>query len=95
MRITFAISRIGQPVFPRGRQGLANMARLRSGGMLVKMDRFMTAGSANLLASRESAFRSRIGLEIQRLRVHLWCQERKRPDFDIIIEALIPTPISK
>lgn len=41
-----AISRIGKPLFPRGRQGLGDMVRfLRSGGMLgIVIDQYMRAG---------------------------------------------------
>ena len=41
-----AISRIGKPLFPRGRQGLSDMVRfLRSGGMLgIVIDQYMRAG---------------------------------------------------
>lgn len=91
-----AISRIGQPVFPRGRQGLANMVRfLRSGGMLgLLMDQAMTAGSqltffgAPAMTALSAA---ELALKYNALVVPTYGVRKENGlDFDIIIEAPIP-----
>lgn len=91
-----AISRIGTPVFPRGRAGLSDMVRfLRSGGMLgLLMDQHMGHGvplsffghpAMTALSAAELA------LKYDALVVPTYAVRRKGGlNFDIIIEPPIP-----
>lgn len=91
-----AISRIGKPLFPRGRQGLSEMVRfLRSGGMLgIVIDQYMRAGveldfmghpALTALSAAEMALR------YDALVVPTYgIRQPNGLDFDLIFEAPIP-----
>lgn len=91
-----AISRIGTPVFPRGRQGLADMIRfLRGGGMLgIVIDQYMRLGApltffGKIAPTALSA--AEMALKYDALVVPIY--GIRRPDglsFDIVAEAPIP-----
>lgn len=91
-----AISKIGTPLFPRGRKGLADMVRfLRGGGMLgMVIDQHMGDG-ARLTFFGETALTSlaaaELALKYDALVIPTY--GIRRPDglsFDIVIEAPIP-----
>jgi KDO2-lipid IV(A) lauroyltransferase len=91
-----AISRIGTPLFPRGRQGLSDMLRfLRSGGMLgLVLDQAMSGG-ARLTFFGKPALTALSAAEMA-LRYNALVVPAygiRRPDgltFDLILEAPIP-----
>jgi len=91
-----AISRIGTPVFPRGRAGLGNMVRfLRSGGMLgLLMDQHMGAGEELQFMGRPAMTAlsaADLALKYGALVVPTYAVRRPGGlDFDIIIEQPIP-----
>jgi len=92
-----AISRIGKPLFPRGRQGLSEMVRfLRSGGMLgIVIDQYMRAGveldfmghpALTALSAAEMALR------YDALVVPTYgIRQPNGLDFDLVFEAPIPS----
>ena len=90
-----AISRIGTPVFPRGRAGLGNMVRfLRSGGMLgLLMDQHMGAGEELQFMGRPAMTAlsaADLALKYGALVVPTYAVRRPGGlDFDIIIEQPI------
>lgn len=91
-----AISRIGTPVFPRGRAGLADMVRfLRSGGMLgLLMDQHMSHGSSLSFfghPAMTALSAAELALKYNALVVPTYAVRRPGGlDFDIIIEPPIP-----
>lgn len=91
-----AISRIGTPLFPRGRQGLSDMVRfLRSGGMLgIVIDQYMRAGveldfmghpALTALSAAELALRYG-ALVVPTYGI----RQANGLDFDLIFEAPLP-----
>jgi Kdo2-lipid IVA lauroyltransferase/acyltransferase len=91
-----AISRIGTPVFPRGRAGLADMVRfLRSGGMLgLLIDQHMGHGvplSFFGQPAMTALSAAELALKYDALVVPTYAVRRASGlDFDIIIEPPIP-----
>ncbi len=91
-----AISRIGTPVFPRGRAGLADMVRfLRAGGMLgLLMDQHMSHGAALTFfdhPAMTALSAAELALKYDALVVPTYAVRREGGlDFDIIIEPPIP-----
>jgi Kdo2-lipid IVA lauroyltransferase/acyltransferase len=91
-----AISRIGTPVFPRGRAGLADMVRfLRSGGMLgLLIDQHMGHGvplSFFDQPAMTALSAAELALKYDALVVPTYAVRRASGlDFDIIIEPPIP-----
>lgn len=91
-----AISRIGTPVFPRGRAGLAEMVRfLRSGGMLgMLIDQQMSRGVPLTFfghPAMTALSAAELALKYDALVVPTYAVRRDGGlDFDIIIEPPIP-----
>lgn len=91
-----AISRIGTPVFPRGRAGLADMVRfLRSGGMLgLLMDQHIGHGTPLSFFGQPAMTAlsaAELALKYDALVVPTYAVRREGGlDFDIIIEPPIP-----
>lgn len=91
-----AISRIGTPVFPRGRAGLADMVRfLRSGGMLgLLMDQHIGHGTPLSFFGQPAMTAlsaAELALKYDALVVPTYAVRRAGGlDFDIIIEPPIP-----
>jgi len=91
-----AISRIGTPLFARGRQGLAEMVRhLRAGGMLGMMvDQHMTHGEELTFFGREARTAlsaAELALRYDAMLVPTYAVRKADGlNFDIIIEAPIP-----
>ncbi|RUS60531.1 lauroyl acyltransferase [Pseudorhodobacter sp. E13] len=91
-----AISRIGTPVFPRGRAGLADMVRfLRSGGMLgLLMDQHIGHGAELTFfdhPAMTALSAAELALKYDALVVPTYAVRREGGlDFDIIIEPPIP-----
>tara|TARA_R110002073_G_scaffold229600_1_gene390444 strand:+ start:619 stop:1551 length:933 start_codon:yes stop_codon:yes gene_type:complete len=91
-----AISRIGTPVFPRGRQGLGAMVRfLRSGGMLgMVMDQSVSHGEKLRFfghTAMTSLSATELALKYNALLVPTYGVRRENGlDFDVIVEAPIP-----
>ena len=91
-----AISKIGTPVFPRGRAGLGDMVRfLRGGGMLgLLMDQHMGAGVALQFMGQPAMTAlsaADLALKYNALVVPTYAVRREGGlDFDIIIEKPIP-----
>jgi KDO2-lipid IV(A) lauroyltransferase len=91
-----AISGIGTPVFPRGRQGLGDMIRfLRSGGMLgLLMDQHMAHGTALEFfghPAMTALSAAELALKYNALVVPTYAVRRENGlDFDIIVEEPIP-----
>jgi KDO2-lipid IV(A) lauroyltransferase len=91
-----AISRIGTPVFPRGRAGLADMVRfLRSGGMLgLLMDQHIGHGEPLSFfghSAMTALSAAELALKYDALVVPTYAVRRAGGlDFDIIIEPPIP-----
>lgn len=91
-----AISRIGRPVFPRGRAGLGDMVRfLRGGGMLgLLIDQHMRRGAALTFFGRQAMTAlsaAELALRYDALLVPTYAI--RRPDglnFDIVVEQPIP-----
>ncbi|WP_050526024.1 lysophospholipid acyltransferase family protein [Pseudorhodobacter aquimaris] len=89
-----AISRIGTPVFPRGRAGLADMVRfLRGGGMLgLLMDQKISSGEPLSFMGQPAMTAlsaADLALKYDALVVPTYAV-RRGLDFDIIIEPPIP-----
>lgn len=91
-----AISRIGTPVFPRGRAGLADMVRfLRSGGMLgLLIDQHMGHGAPLSFfghPAMTALSAAELALKYDAIVVPTYAVRRAGGlDFDIIIEPPIP-----
>lgn len=91
-----AISRIGTPVFPRGRAGLTDMVRfLRSGGMLgLLIDQHMGRGAPlRFFGQRAMTALSAAELALRYDALVVPTYAIRRPDglsFDIVVEAPIP-----
>lgn len=90
-----AISAIGKPLFPRGRQGLADMVRfLRSGGMLgVVLDQHMGDGAPLTFMGREALTAlssAELALRYNALVVPTYGIRRADGGFDLIVEAPVP-----
>lgn len=91
-----AISRIGTPLFPRGRRGLSGMVRfLKSGGMLgLVIDQHMRHGEPLMFFGKEARTAlsaAELALKYDALLVPTYAI--RRPDglnFDIVVEAPIP-----
>lgn len=90
-----AISRIGTPLFPRGRKGLADMVRfLRGGGMVgVVLDQAMGDGAPLRFFGHEaltSLSPAEMALRYDALIVPTYGLRRPDGGFDMVIEAPIP-----
>lgn len=90
-----AISRIGTPLFPRGRKGLADMLRfLKSGGMLgLVLDQHMSEGARLTFMGREAMTAlsaAEMALKYNALVVPTYGIRRPDLGFDLIVEAPIP-----
>jgi len=90
-----AISRIGTPLFPRGRQGLADMIRfLKSGGMVgLVLDQHMADGvPLNFMGHQAMTALSAAQLALRYDALVVPTYGIRRPDggFDLIVEAPIP-----
>ncbi|MFN4170457.1 MAG: lysophospholipid acyltransferase family protein [Pseudorhodobacter sp.] len=91
-----AISRIGTPVFPRGRAGLGDMVRfLRSGGMLgLLMDQHMRHGAALSFfdhTAMTALSAAELALKYDALLVPTYgIRQPNGLDFRIVVEAPIP-----
>jgi Kdo2-lipid IVA lauroyltransferase/acyltransferase len=90
-----AISRIGTPLFPRGRKGLADMIRfLRGGGMVgVVLDQSMGDGAVLQFFGRDaltSLSPAEMALRYNALIVPTYGIRRADGGFDMLIEAPIP-----
>lgn len=90
-----AISRIGRPLFPRGRKGLADMVRfLRGGGMVgVVLDQAMGDGTPLRFFGQEamtSLSPAQMALRYDALIVPTYGIRRPDGGFDMVIEAPIP-----
>lgn len=91
-----AISRIGTPVFPRGRAGLADMVRfLRGGGMLgLLIDQHMGRGAPLTFFGRQAMTAlSAAELALRYDAIVVPTYAIRRPDgltFDIVVEPPIP-----
>ena len=90
-----AISRIGTPLFPRGRKGLADMLRfLRSGGMLgVGLDQHMNDGAPLIFMghpARTALSSAELALRYDALVVPTYGLRREDGGFDLVIEAPVP-----
>lgn len=90
-----AISRIGTPLFPRGRKGLGDMIRfLRSGGMVgVVLDQHMGDGARLRFMGRPARTAlsvAEMALRYDALVIPTYGIRRADGGFDLIIEAPIP-----
>ncbi|MDR5654518.1 lysophospholipid acyltransferase family protein [Ruixingdingia sedimenti] len=91
-----AIGRIGTPLFPRGRQGLAAMVRfLREGGMLgMVVDQRMSHGARLTFfghAALTALSAAEMALKYDALLVPTYAIRKPNGlDFDIVVEAPIP-----
>ncbi len=91
-----AIEKIGTPLFPRGREGLANMIRhLRQGGMLgIVIDQHMKAGAdLTFFGRRAKTALSAAELAIKFDAPVIPMYATRRPDglsFDLVVEEPIP-----
>jgi KDO2-lipid IV(A) lauroyltransferase len=90
-----AISRIGTPLFPRGRKGMMDMLRfLRSGGMLgVVLDQNMADGATLRFMGQPaptSLSVAEMALKYDALVVPTYGIRRPDLGFDLIVEAPIP-----
>ena len=91
-----AISRIGTPMFPRGRQGLSGMVRfLKSGGMLgLVIDQHMRHGEPLMFFGKEARTAlsaAELALKYNALLVPTYAIRRADGlTFDIVVEAPIP-----
>ena len=91
-----AISRIGTPLFPRGRAGLGDMIRhLRGGGMLgMVIDQHMNSGADLTFfghPAKTALSAADLALKYDAILIPVYAV--RRPDgltFDLIIEAAIP-----
>lgn len=87
-----AISRIGTPLFPRGRRGLADMIRfLKSGGMVgLVLDQHMSDGARLTFMGRDALTAlsaAEMALRYDALVVPTYGIRRPDGGFDLIIEA--------
>lgn len=91
-----AISKIGKPLFPRGKKGLADMIRfLRSGGMLgMVIDQHMQQGARLTFFGRDaltSLSAAELALKYNALVIPTYgIRKENGLDFDIVVEAPIP-----
>ncbi|MEY4983680.1 MAG: hypothetical protein RIR62_1946 [Pseudomonadota bacterium] len=90
-----AISRIGTPLFPRGRKGLAEMVRfLRGGGMVgLVLDQHMGDGAPLSFMGRPAMTAlsaAEMALRYDALVVPTYGLRRPDGGFDIVIEAPVP-----
>ena len=91
-----AISRIGKPLFPRGKKGLGDMIRfLRSGGMLgLVIDQHMGDGARLQFFGRDALTglsAAELALKYDALVIPTYgIRAENGLDFDIVIEAPIP-----
>lgn len=91
-----AISRIGTPLFPRGRQGMAEMIRfLRGGGMLgIVQDQHMNTGVKLKFFGQDAMTAlsaAELALKYDALVVPTYATRRENGlDFDILVDAPIP-----
>lgn len=90
-----AISRIGTPLFPRGRKGLADMIRfLRGGGMVgVVLDQSMGDGALLRFFGQEALTAlspAEMALRYDALVIPTYGIRRADGGFDMVIEAPIP-----
>ena len=90
-----AISRIGTPLFPRGRKGLADMVRfLKGGGMVgVVLDQSMGDGAILRFFGQEALTAlspAEMALRYNALVVPTYGIRRPDGGFDMVIEAPIP-----
>lgn len=90
-----AISRIGTPLFPRGRKGLADMIRfLRGGGMVgVVLDQSMGDGAMLKFFGQDaltSLSPAEMALRYDALIIPTYGIRRADGGFDMVIEAPIP-----
>lgn len=93
---TAAIGAIGQPLFPRGRQGMAGMVRhLRSGGILgLLMDQYMGHGAALTFfgqTARTALSAAELALKYDALVIPTY--GIRQPDglsFQVVVDAPIP-----
>lgn len=90
-----AISRIGTPLFPRGRKGLADMVRfLKGGGMVgVVLDQSMGDGAILRFFGQEALTAlspAEMALRYDALVVPTYGIRRPDGGFDMVIEAPIP-----
>lgn len=90
-----AISAIGTPLFPRGRQGLSDMVRfLRSGGMLgLVLDQHMGDGAALTFMGHEALTAlssAELALRYDALLVPTYGIRRDDGGFELIVEAPVP-----
>lgn len=96
-----AISRIGTPLFPRGKKGLAEMVRhLRSGGMLgLLMDQAMRHGEALTFMGHQAMTAlsaADLALKYDALMVPTYAiRQADGLTFQIIVEAPIPATTPK
>jgi Kdo2-lipid IVA lauroyltransferase/acyltransferase len=92
-----AIERIGKPLFPRGREGLAGMIRhLRSGGMLgIVIDQHMRAGADLTFfghPAKTALSAAEMGLKFDAAVIPVYAIRRNDGiSFDLVIEAPIPS----
>lgn len=90
-----AISRIGTPLFPRGRKGLADMVRfLKSGGMVgVVLDQAMRDGAVLRFFGQDaytSLSPAEMALRYDALVIPTYGIRRADGGFDMVVEAPIP-----
>ena len=90
-----AISRIGTPLFPRGRKGLADMVRfLKSGGMVgVVLDQAMRDGAVLHFFGQDaytSLSPAEMALRYDALVIPTYGIRRPDGGFDMVVEAPIP-----
>lgn len=90
-----AISRIGTPLFPRGRKGLTDMLRfLKSGGMVgLVLDQHMSDGARLTFMGRyalTALSAAEMALRYGALVVPTYGIRREDGGFDLVIEAPIP-----
>lgn len=90
-----AISRIGTPLFPRGRKGLADMVRfLKGGGMVgVVLDQAMADGALLNFFGQEaltSLSPAELALRYDALVVPTYGIRRADGGFDLVVEAPVP-----
>ncbi len=90
-----AISRIGTPLFPRGRKGLADMVRfLKGGGMVgVVLDQAMRDGAVLRFFGHDaytSLSPAEMALRYDALVIPTYGIRRPNGGFDMVVEAPIP-----
>ena len=91
-----AISQIGEPVFPRGKKGMAAMLRfLRGGGMLgILHDQHMSHGEPLMFFGQEAltaVSAAELALKYDALLIPIYgVRQENRLDFKILVEQPIP-----